>query len=124
MTPAQSVLYSLANISHYRLGNICKCLGYELCDYNQLDLSGLEKLLAVSANTDPDDTEPNGPGPNDAESTDTESNDTEPKKKRKKGPLESSSKRRCRDVSPGSPEGRIPIKNPRFSGINLYRWLL
>jgi hypothetical protein len=57
-------------------------------------------------------------------SSTTEPNDTEPNKKRKKGPLESSSKRRCRDVSPGSPDGRMPIKNLRFSGIDLNRWLL
>ncbi|KAJ5967162.1 hypothetical protein N7501_003410 [Penicillium viridicatum] len=67
------------------LEKICECLGYEFRDYNELDLSGLEELLAV-----PDDTDPNDIGP---------------KKKRKKGPPKTSSKRRCRDVSSGSPEG-------------------
>ncbi|KAJ6159176.1 hypothetical protein N7485_012002 [Penicillium canescens] len=97
------------------LEKICECLGYELCDYNKLDLSGLEKLLAVSANadlndTEPIDTEPTNTVPNDAEPNDVgpndaETNDAGPNKKRKSGPLKTSSKRRCRNVSSGSPEG-------------------
>ncbi|CAG8908532.1 unnamed protein product [Penicillium egyptiacum] len=145
------------------LEKICECLGYELRDYNKLDLSGLERLLVVSANTEPNDadptntepndaepndaepndaepndaepndadptnTEPNDAEPNDAEPNDAEPNDAEPNdagpnKKRKNGPLKTSSKRRCRDVSSGSPEGRMPSKNLLFFGTDLYRSL-
>ncbi|KAJ5283296.1 hypothetical protein N7505_001276 [Penicillium chrysogenum] len=114
--------------------------GYELRHYNELDLSGLEKLLVVPANTDPNDTDPTNTEPTNTEPTNTEPtnteptnteptnteptnteptntepndagpsddgpNDTRPNKKRKNGPPETSSKRRCRDVSSGSPEG-------------------
>ncbi|KAJ5593079.1 hypothetical protein N7537_009983 [Penicillium hordei] len=37
------------------LEKICECLGYELGDYNKLDLSGLETLLAQKTNTEPSD---------------------------------------------------------------------
>ncbi|KAJ5971848.1 uncharacterized protein N7479_001766 [Penicillium vulpinum] len=41
------------------LEKICECLGYELGDYNRLDLSSLEKRLVMPANTNANDTEPN-----------------------------------------------------------------
>ncbi|KAJ5447689.1 hypothetical protein N7445_002510 [Penicillium cf. griseofulvum] len=95
------------------LEKICEWLGYEFDDYNKLDLSGLEKLLVVSASTDPNDTEPNYAGPKDTTSNHTPPNDTTSSyttasKKRKNGPHNTLSKRRCRDVLSGLPEGRTP----------------
>ncbi|KAJ6133116.1 hypothetical protein N7471_008331 [Penicillium samsonianum] len=123
--PETSVPFAIPSIIqriydyHVPLETICDVLGYSFSDYQKLELSALEQFLVGiskkrkanesafpedecdgtsttwSSSTEPTNSEPNDAGPN----------DTRPNKKRKNGPPETSSKRRCRDVSSGSPEG-------------------
>lgn len=78
-------LVILVDLSYYRIEKICKCLGYELRGYNELDLSGLDQLLAKNTGT-------------------------ELIRKRRIVPSSPPSKRRRRNPLPSSPQGKMPCK--------------
>lgn len=96
VTHTEITLYTLIDFSYYRLEKICECLGYELCDYNELDLSALEELLAEKSNT-------------------------EPSKKRKMVSSSAPSKKRRRNPLPSSLEGKEKLP---FSVIQNLRLIL
>ncbi|KAJ5159049.1 uncharacterized protein N7500_008700 [Penicillium coprophilum] len=62
---ANRVIYLLSRTSWGSCSWDVIYVGYELSDYKELDLSGLEKLLVVPANIGPNETEPTSAGPKD-----------------------------------------------------------
>jgi uncharacterized protein YjbI with pentapeptide repeats len=75
-------------------------------------LNDTELTNTKLTNTEPTNTELTNTKLNDARPNDTGLN-----KKRKNGPLKTSSKRRCRNILSSSLEGRILLKTYFFSGL-------